>query len=96
MSEGSLPPREPSQPGSRILAARAKVVYARRVVAVAAAGAFGLGLLLARATHPAASSQTSHGLRTPSALAAEVQGGSLRGGSIQAASGPPSASTHTS
>jgi hypothetical protein len=81
---------------SRIEAARERAAVARRTLAVAAAAAFGVGLLLVRASHPAVAHGSSAGLSAPASLVAQIQGSTLGGGSLASAAGPPVAATSTS
>ena len=86
-------------PPSRLESARERAAAARRGLTLAAFAAFGVGVVLVRASHPAAAhspSPSSAGLTTPASLLDEIQGSSLGGGSISPQSGPPAASTATS
>jgi hypothetical protein len=72
------------------------VAAARRGAAWAAVAAFGVGLVVVRASHPATAHTSSHTLAAPASLVAEIQGSAIGGGSISSASGPSVAATSTS
>jgi hypothetical protein len=91
-----MPPATiPGQP-SRIESARGRAAAVRRGAVWAAVAAFGGGLLVVRASHPAAAHTSARALAAPASLVAQIQGSAIGGGSISSASGPTAASTSTS
>ena len=76
--------------------ARARVVSAKRVVAVSCLAAFGAAFVLTKASHP---SHVKHGvtrLDAPDGFVRQLQDDALRGGVVAAPQAPPEAETAAS